>query len=149
MGIQTARDQVEHTLREHIIRVVDGTNGHAVRLDPRLTSAALAHLLENAAQYSPAGSTITITHVMTPEGLVLSVRDRGPGLLESQLPHLFERFYRGAEAHRHVAGTGMGLAIVQGLLAAVGGRVWGDNAAGGGARFSMFVSAERRSTLDE
>jgi signal transduction histidine kinase len=43
----------------------------------------------------------------------------------------------------------MGLAIVQGLLAAIGGRVWGGNAEGGGARFSIFVPAELRSTFDE
>jgi two-component system sensor histidine kinase KdpD len=147
--ITTARDQVDHALRAHVVRVVNRTNNHAVRLDPRLTSAALAHLLENAAQYSPRGSTITITHELTAEGLLLSVLDEGSGIVDAQLPHLFERFYRGAQAHRHISGTGVGLAIVQGLLAAVGGRVSAENAAGGGAQFTMVVPAESRLTDDD
>jgi K+-sensing histidine kinase KdpD len=147
--VATARDQVEHTLRAHIVKVVDGTNGHVVRVDPRLTSAALAHLLENAAQYSPEGTTITVTHELTADGLGLSVQDQGAGIVDSQLPHLFERFYRGAEAHRHTSGTGMGLAIVEGLVAVVGGRVWAENAVGGGARFSIFVPAESRTAVEE
>jgi two-component system sensor histidine kinase KdpD len=147
--IAIAREQVEHALRAHVVKVVDGTEGQVVRVDPRLTSAALAHLLENAAQYSPAGSTITVAHVLTSDGFTLSVTDQGVGILEPQLPHLFERFYRGAEAHRHVSGTGMGLAIVQGLLAVVGGRVWVQNVAGNGARFSMAVPAEHRLGADD
>ena len=147
--IATARDQVEHTLRAHVVHVVDRSNSHAVCVDPRLTSAALAHLLENAAQYSPEGSTITLAYELTAEGLIVSVQDQGAGIVESQLPHLFERFYRGSEAHRHISGTGMGLAIVQGLLAAMGGRVWAENAAGGGARFSMLVPAASRISVDE
>jgi K+-sensing histidine kinase KdpD len=147
--IATARDQVDHALRAHLVQIVDRTNSHAVRLDPRLTSGALAHLLENAAQYSPAGSTITITHELTAEGLVVSVRDEGAGIEDDQLPHLFERFYRGAGAHRHISGTGVGLAIVQGLLAAMEGRVWAENASGGGAQFTMVVPAESRVTADE
>ena len=54
-----------------------------MRVDPRLTSAALAHLLENAAQYSPRGSTITITHELTAEGLGLSVHDQGAGIVDA------------------------------------------------------------------
>lgn len=147
--IAIAREQVEHALRAHIVRVVDGSVGQVVRVDPRVTSAALAHLLENAAQYSPDGTTITVTHELIPEGLGLTVQDQGRGIVDSQLPHLFERFYRGAEAHRHVSGTGMGLAIVQGLLAVIGGRVWVENAPGNGARFSMIVPAEHRLGADD
>jgi two-component system sensor histidine kinase KdpD len=147
--IASARDQVEHALRAHVVKVVDGTNGHAVRVDPRLVSAALAHLLENSAQYSAEGTTITITHELTSEGLGLSVQDQGAGIVESQRAYLFERFYRGAEAHRHVSGTGMGLAIVRGLLDVVGGRVWAENVPGNGARFTIIVPAEQRIGLDD
>ena len=147
--IAIAREQVAHALRAHVVHVVDGTSNQAVRVDPRLTSAALAHLLENAAQYSPEGATVTVASELTSDGLMLSVVDEGAGVVESQLPHLFERFYRGAEAHRHVSGTGMGLAIVQGLLAAIGGRVWVENVPGNGARFSMMVPAEHRPGADD
>jgi two-component system sensor histidine kinase KdpD len=142
--IEAARSQVEHALRAHTIDVVDRSRDHAVRVDARLTSTALAHILENAAQYSPVGSTITVTHDLAADGLLVSVRDQGAGIAAADLPHLFDRFYRGGAARKHASGTGMGLAITRGLLAAEGGRVWAEDCVDGGARFSMFVPAESR-----
>ena len=74
----------------------------------------------------------------------LTVRDHGPGLDAGELDHLFERFYRGATGRRTSPGSGMGLAITRGLLAAESGRVWGENAAGGGACFTIDVPATSR-----
>ena len=115
-----------------------------MHVDPRLLAPALAHLLENAAQYSPKGATITVTHEVASAGIGLAVEDEGVGIADKDLPHLFERFYRGGESHRHGSGTGMGLAIVQGLLAAQGGSVRVENRAEGGSRFSIFVPTEIR-----
>jgi len=142
--LEAARSQVEHRLREHRIEMLDGSDDHLVCLDPRLTSAALAHLLENAAQYSRPRSTITVRHELTGEGLLITVLDEGTGLAATEVPRLFERFYRGTAARGHTSGTGMGLAITRGLLAAERGRVWAENRAGGGAQFSMLVPAESR-----
>jgi two-component system OmpR family sensor kinase len=78
------------------------------------------------------------------------VRDRGPGIATSDLPHIFERFYRGAEAKSYASGTGMGLSIARGLLAAERGRVAAENCPagdGGGARFTVTVPAETRSVV--
>ncbi len=101
-----------------------------VKLDPRLTATALAHLLENAAQYSPTDSTIEVRAELTDEGLMVSVRDHGPGIAAADLPHLFERFYRGDASRTRASGTGMGLSIARGLLAVEHGRVWAENCAG-------------------
>ena len=57
------------------------------------------------------------------------------------LPHLFDRFYRGTEARARVSGTGMGLWIVRGLLAVEQGQVWAENCLDGGAQFTMVVPA--------
>jgi two-component system sensor histidine kinase KdpD len=141
--VDAARDQVAQTLAHHTIAVEIGRDG-LVRLDPRLAAAALAHLLENAAQHAPDGSTISVIAEAAADGLVISVRDRGPGIAPADLPRLFERFYRGGESRRGAAGTGMGLSIARGLLAVERGRIWAENCVDGGARFTMAVPAERK-----
>ena len=141
--VTAARGQVERLLRDHLIEVAVEPDT-PVRIDPRLTASAIAHVLENAAQYAPARSTISVTASVTGEGLVVSVRDRGPGVAPADLPRLFERFYRGSTAQAHTSGTGMGLSIARGLLAAQHGRIWGENAAGGGAQFTLVVPAEAK-----
>ena len=138
--VAAARDQVEHTLAGHQVNV-SIEEDVPVRLDPRLTASALAHVLENAAQYTPAGSTIDVNVRMSGDGLVLAVRDHGQGIAPADLPHLFERFYRGAAAKTRAASTGMGLWIVRGLLAVQQGQVWAENCPDGGAQFTIVVPA--------
>jgi two-component system sensor histidine kinase KdpD len=138
--IAAARDQVEQVLQHHKVEVrIDPDI--PVQLDPRLTAAALAHLLENAAQYSPPDGKVTVNARVGDEGLVIQVRDHGVGIASEDLPHLFERFYRGSVARSRTSGTGMGLWIVRGLLAAENGRVWAENCADGGAQFTLAVPA--------
>lgn len=147
--IHAARKQVEHTLRAHVVTTVDRSGDQVVRLDPRLLATAVAHLLENAAQYSPVGSTITISDDIVSGGLSVVVEDQGPGIDPADLPHIFDRFYRGARADQQRSGTGMGLTIVRGLMLAQDGRVRAENRESGGARFSIFVPAEVRTPADE
>jgi two-component system sensor histidine kinase KdpD len=141
--IAAARDQVAQSLRHHPVEV-DIDDDQAVHLDPRLTATALAHVLENAAQYAPEGSPIVVLVRRSGDALEISVRDRGPGISRADLPHLFDRFYRGAAAQARTSGTGMGLWIARGLLAAGGGRIWADNNTGRGATFTMSVPATVR-----
>ncbi len=141
--VAAARDQVEHTLSQHKLDV-HVNEDVPVQLDPRLTATAAANLLENAAQYTPQGSTIEVRTQVTSDGLTIAVRDRGPGIAPADLPHVFDRFYRGAASGMRASGTGMGLAIARGLLAAERGRVWAENCPDGGARFTIFVSAALR-----
>ena len=136
--IDAAVAQVRHSLQAHSVRVAADAEAE-VEIDPRLASVALAHLLENAAQYSPAGTAIDVSASVERDGLHVSVADHGPGLDPAELDHLFERFYRGVAARQATFGTGMGLSITRGLLAAAAGRVWAENVPGGGARFSMVV----------
>jgi two-component system sensor histidine kinase KdpD len=115
-----------------------------IEIDPRLASVALSHILENAAHYSPPASEIVVQASIEGEGLRIAVTDRGPGLDPGELDHLFERFYRGHSARQSTFGTGMGLSITRGLLAAAGGRVWAENVPGAGARFSVMVPGRVR-----
>jgi len=140
--VESAREQVAHAIAAHDVRVTVQSDT-LVRLDPRLTAAGLSHLLDNAAKFSPASRPIDVDVSIADGELLIAVRDYGPGLSPADLPRLFDRFYRGAQTKR-VAGTGMGLSIVRGLLAVERGRVWAENCAGGGARFTIAVPVEQR-----
>jgi two-component system sensor histidine kinase KdpD len=136
--IDAAIAHVRHALDGHPVDI-DAESERQVEVDPRLASVALSHLIENAALYSPKDREISVAGRAGPDGLRLTVTDRGPGLDPAELDRLFERFYRGRAAKQVASGTGMGLAITRGLLAAAGGRVWAENVPGAGARFSIFV----------
>jgi signal transduction histidine kinase len=80
------------------------------------------------------------------EGLAIMVRDRGHGIATRDLPHIFERFYRGTDARQRISGTGMGLSIARGMLAAEHGRISVANCPDGGAEFTIAVPAESKPT---
>ena len=89
-------------------------------------------MLDNAAKWSADGGTV---RVAVTDGVV-TVRDHGPGIDESDLPHVFDRFYRAASA-RSLPGSGLGLAIVKQTVEDHGGTVTAANADGGGAVVSL------------
>lgn len=142
--IEAAARQVGHAIARHELVVGTQNDPVLVRVDPRLTSAALAHLLENAGQYSADGSAIYVEASFAESELRIRVRDCGGGLAEQELEQVFERSYRGTDARQRRFGTGMGLAITRGLLAAQGGRAWAENDARGGAVFTIAVPAATR-----
>ena len=131
-----------HALDGRSLRV-DADDAHEIELDPRLVSVALAHLLENGARYSPPTTPIIVTARVDARELRITVSDFGPGIDAEELEHLFERFYRGRAA-RQTTGTGMGLSIARGLLAAAGGTVSAEDVPGTGARFSIVVAGSVR-----
>jgi two-component system sensor histidine kinase KdpD len=136
--VAAARDQVEHSMKGHRVSVTTEPDAR-VQLDARLTASALAHLLENAAQYTPSGTPVEVTTHLKPTELLIYVRDHGPGIALADLPHVFDRFYRGTASGTYGSGTGMGLWIARGLLAAVQGQVWAENCRDGGAQFTIAI----------
>jgi two-component system sensor histidine kinase MprB len=101
--------------------------GHADRL-----GRAVGNLLDNARKWSPPGQTVSVE---CRDGTVV-VHDRGPGIADADLPHIFDRFYRSPEA-RGLPGSGLGLAIVAQVAKAEGGTVLAENDPAGGARMSL------------
>jgi two-component system sensor histidine kinase KdpD len=144
--VEAARDQAHPALRQRRVDVHVDTDD-LIQLDPRLTASALARVLENAAQYSPAGSPIHLTIEVSPDDVTIGVRDRGPGIAADDLPHLFDRFFRGAESGRRAGGAGIGLSIARGLIEAAHGRIYAENCTDGGARFTLVVPAARKNAM--
>lgn len=102
--------------------------------EPERLGRAVNNLLDNAARHSPPGGTVEVS--VDPTGV--RVRDHGPGVAESDLPFIFDRFYRGSSA-RSEQGSGLGLAIVRQVAEQHGGSVTVHNAADGGAVFTLLL----------
>jgi two-component system sensor histidine kinase KdpD len=146
--VDAARHQAAAALASHRVEIRGDTDDCLVNLDPRLTSAALAHVLENAAAYSPASCPISVDVRAASNTLTIAVRDRGPGVPVQEIDRVFERFYRGSATNNHRFGSGMGLAITAGLLKIQGGRIEAANHPDGGAIFTLHVPAATRVIAD-
>jgi K+-sensing histidine kinase KdpD len=114
--------------------------------DPSAVQHILANLLENAVKYSPPGTPLSVEVEDVRDEVRVTVADRGPGIPEDALPHVFDR-YRRAEGQASGASVGLGLFIVRSLSEGHGGRVWAENATDGGARitFALPLRRERES----
>ncbi len=120
-----------------------------VRLDAVQIEQVLTNLLENAAKYSPSSAPITVSARVVAEqpdreALEITVFDQGKGIPPEERERIFDTFYRMAEGTRGVSGTGMGLAIVKGLVEAHGGRVWVESGPERGSAFTVSLPLERR-----
>ncbi|HET6284240.1 MAG TPA: ATP-binding protein [Polyangia bacterium] len=96
------------------------------------------NLLSNAVKVTAAGGRVTVAASRADDDdVVFSVRDTGHGIAPEDLPRLFERFYRGQQAH--YKGTGLGLTIAKGIVDAHGGRMWVESKVGEGATFFFRI----------
>ena len=113
----------------------------AVAVDPERLKTAVRNLLDNAAKFSPPGTSVEV-RLQAGE---LTVRDHGPGIETADLPYVFDRFYRATSA-RGVPGSGLGLAIVRQLAEGHGGTVQAEVPADGGTliRFCLPCSGTAR-----
>jgi two-component system phosphate regulon sensor histidine kinase PhoR len=117
----------------------------AVEADPAKMHDVLRNLIENAVKHAPEGSRIVLEAARREDTVQLSVADEGPGIPETDLSRVFERFYRVDKARsrdgRDPGGTGLGLAIVKHLVELHGGTVRAGNRPEGGAIFSIHLPA--------
>ena len=111
--------------------------------DPEDLELIWVNLLENAVQYSPAGSKVTVRIDRDASaGVRISVEDSGPGIPPEELPYIFERFRRGDPSRaRATGGFGLGLAICKALVTALGGRIEAANRPGTGTRVCVQLPA--------
>ena len=110
--------------------------------DASYVGRVLANLVDNALRHTPAGGEVVLKTAAVNDGVEVQVCDSGPGIDERDLPHVFERFYRGeASRNRALGGGGVGLAIVKGVIEAHGGRVGVRVAPETGTTFSFVLPA--------
>jgi len=127
---------------QRVVQHVDA-DATVVTGDPAKLHDALRNLLHNATNYAPEGTEIVLASARRDHRIVLSVADSGPGIPETDLPRIFERFYRVDKARsrntRDPGGTGLGLAIVKHLVGLHGGKVAVTNRPEGGAIFTLEI----------
>ncbi len=109
-------------------------------LDSKRMRQVLVNLLSNALRYTPDDEKVMMEIEASDEAVIIQVADHGPGIPEHELPHLFERFYRGDTARaRADGGSGLGLAIAKQWVEAHGGTIAASNRPSGGACFSISL----------
>lgn len=107
--------------------------------DPTQLKSAVSNLVDNAIQYSPPDSTIQVRIEEKDDEVVVEVIDEGPGISAEDLPHIFEKFFRGANGIHNTDGVGLGLALVQSIAKAHGGDVWVESRLGQGTLFALHL----------
>jgi two-component system sensor histidine kinase KdpD len=125
--VNSALERRRRRLLGHTVSLEVDSNLPFIYVDPVLIEQAFAQLVDNAAKYSPAGSTITVSAKRNGHGLVLSVRDTGVGLTEDESAQLGDRFFRGARHASTTSGSGLGLWIAKAFVSANGGRIEADS----------------------
>jgi signal transduction histidine kinase len=111
-----------------------------VLMDERRMLRVVYNLVQNALRHTPPDGSVTLGAEELAEAVRIDVLDTGEGIAESDLPRIFERFYRGEKSRtRGPGGAGLGLAIADGIVSAHGGRLWAENRAPQGARFSFTL----------
>ena len=117
-----------------------------IRHDPPRMGQVVGNLIGNAIKFTPRGGSITVEMTTTFGGATISVTDTGIGIDPAELPHIFERFYRGSRSNEaRGSGSGLGLAIVQSIVEMHGGRVAVESRVGEGSRFTVSLPRDPRS----
>jgi len=125
--------------------VVDVSDELAPALaEPTYVEQVLRNLVSNVEKYAPAESPIELRAAMNGGAeILISVRDRGPGIPEEERDAVFERFYRSSQIPKRVRGMGMGLTVCRRLVEAQRGRIWLAPREEGGLEVSFTLPAAR------
>ena len=162
MAVQIAETDVGAVVSE-AVRSVEDANGNdahrfvidladeplAAEADRDKLGQVLAHLLDNAIRYSPAGGTVTVAARRREDAVEVSVEDEGVGIPHAEQERIFRKFYRGDSASSGAVGagaTGLGLFLAEGLVTAMGGRIRVDSSEGRGSTFVLELRAAESET---
>ncbi|MEG1280331.1 MAG: sensor histidine kinase KdpD [Comamonas sp.] len=148
--VGSALRQMRERLPDHLVRTELPADLPLLQVDAVLMERVLVNLLDNAAKYTPADTTITISALIDGNDCVLTLEDNGPGFPVHMAPEqLFEPFIRGV-TESAVSGMGLGLALAQRIVQAHGGRLAAKAALPGpGTVFTVSLPVHPQPRLDE
>ena len=158
LHLQFDRVQVDNLLREIAMEYASPARSAGVNLvvdvaeglppavaDPALLRRAITNLVTNVLKHAPDSGALTLQAEVVGGEMVISVRDRGPGIAAADRAHLFEKFYRGEgmSTAERAKGSGLGLAIVKSVADHHNGRVWCESRSGEGSTFFLAIPLKR------
>jgi two-component system, cell cycle sensor histidine kinase and response regulator CckA len=149
MDVAEAMDDVGALLGvDREIRIDVDNDLPRVMADAELLIRVLTNLLSNAIKYSSPETEILLTARSTGSSVEVSVSDRGIGLTEQEVAHLFDKFFRADRPEvKSVSGTGLGLYITKNLVEMQGGQIWAESEPGQGTTLRFTLPAQRESQM--
>ena len=147
------RETVEQVLRDtegaalpksiKVLNIVEGApyniNGDSLRL-----YHMILNLVDNAIKYSPNATQVTLSLDFSDDCVLIKVADQGPGIPEKDLPHVFDKFFRGIQEGLATKGSGVGLSAVKGIVTAHRGTISVENLPERGAQFTVELPSSLR-----
>ena len=143
--VESAISQAEPAAKRRGVELVAELPAEPVRQrhDPQRVGQVLSNLVGNALKFTPAGGRVAISLKAVRDGADLRVSDTGVGIDSAELPHVFDRFYRGSRAmEQRAGGSGLGLAIVRSIVEMHGGRVTVTSKLGRGTEVTVHLPRE-------
>jgi PAS domain S-box-containing protein len=139
--VSTARGAAEVNGHSFVLEL-DNDGGLMAEADAEKLRQVLDQLIQNAVKFSPDGGTVTVAaRRPRPDAVEVSVVDEGIGIPSIEQQRIFSKFYRADSSNRASGGAGLGLFIAQGLVAAMGGKIWVDSTEGQGSSFTFELPA--------
>jgi signal transduction histidine kinase len=146
-AVESAAHQHDALAKRRGVRIELGLPDAPIRIrhDPPRIGQVAANLVGNAVKFTPKGGVVRISAAAEGDGARIDVADTGVGIDAAELPHIFERFYRGSRANEaRGAGSGLGLAIVRSIVDMHGGTVTVESGPDTGSRFTVRLPRDPR-----
>ena len=146
-AVETAVEQTSGAATRRGVRLSVKLPDRPIRIrhDPQRIGQVVGNLVANAVKFTPPGGSVAVTAAATADGASIEVVDTGVGIEATELPHIFERFYRGSRANEaRGSGSGLGLAIVRSIVDMHGGSVEVVSRVGSGSTFTVTLPSDPR-----
>jgi signal transduction histidine kinase len=146
-AVESAVEQADGSARKRGVRLTPQLPDQPLRIrhDPQRIGQVVTNLVLNAIKFTPKGGSVEVRLAPAGSGARIDVIDTGVGIDAAELPHVFERFYRGSQANEaRGSGSGLGLAIVRSIVDMHGGAITVESQVGAGSRFTVTLPPDPR-----